>query len=417
MLVKEQGSSSGSKVVLEWTSGSNHGTQVSTFSNLNRIEYGEGRSHNPDGSSRWKACTHTWMVRSRLALSGEVRDAYGGYHSINWFYPGSMGVYQDKASRATARVKTATLAEMFHAAEYVMEGRMSQTLLPFTDLFQLCRKVEGLGPMDAVMTSLLAPFRTKPKNLSELVKKLAGADLAWKFGVKTLIDTMLQSLRIGAQVDAHLQRLTRIQNAQQRNFKVSVNDKFAGESGHTRSFLFNRFSVAAVEADYQVSALASTELHFKTSVRYDTSDAVRTRLVWDALGLSNIFSTAWDLVPLSFVVDWFVGVQKLASRLDSYYFHTVPLERMCELQDVWVTSTVKGLVTFSNIVPRNQYGYTTSLHPSNPPAWTLEVGRFTRYPADPVQTRAWLPTLEVGGKNLTLAQNLTGLELMVQRTF
>lgn len=415
MLVKEQGSQ-GRKETMHWTSGSNHGTRVATFSDLNRIEYEEGRSHNPDGSARWKACTHTWMVRNRMSLTGLVKDAYGGIHTCAWFYPGTMGVYQNKASQATARVKTATLAEMFHAAEYVMEGRLNQTLLPFTDLFQLCRKVDGLGPMDAVMTSLLAPFRTKPKNLSELVKKLAGADLAWKFGVKTLIDTIFQSLQIGARVDAHLKRLNRIQNSQQRNFKISVNDTFAGESGHDSALLFNRFGVAAVEADYQVSALASTELHFRTSVRYDTSDAVRTRLVWDALGLSNIFSTAWDLVPLSFVVDWFVGVQKLANRLDSYYFHTVPLERLCELQDVWVTQTVKGLITFSNFKARNQSGYSTSLT-SAPLPWVLEVGRFTRFPADAVQTRAWLPTLRVGGKNLTLAQNLTGLELMVQRTF
>lgn len=395
------------------------GSPVSSAANTtNTITYEEGPAHLRDGATNWKACNHYWALNpNRGFVSGRVwnsQDSRPPYGAV-WYLPGNTQYFQQKAQSATSRLKPKTDSEMLHEATYVMEGRLNQTLLPITDLIQLVRKVDGLGSGDALLTSLLAPFRTKPKNLSELIKKAAGADLARKFGVQTLWKTMTDALKQGAVVDNHLRRLERIQNSQQRNFKVSVLDRWSGESG-TADFGGSPWGHVLVRADYQVGSLAETSIHFRTSVRYDTSDALRTRLVWDSLGLSNIFSTAWDLMPLSFVVDWFVKVQEFANRLDSYYFHTVPLERMTELQDVWVTSTVKGFVKFNNFTARPRYQFRASIDDSSVEI-NLETGRFVRHPVNCGTTNAWLPSLRVGGSNLTLAQNLTGLELLVQRTF
>lgn len=391
---------------------------LTTATTTNTITYEEGPAHLRDGATNWKACTHYWAINpKRGSVTGKVWNSQDSRPPISavWYLPGSLQFYQSKAQSATSRVTPRTDSEMLHEAQYVMEGRLNQTLLPITDLIQLVKKVDGLSSGNALLTSLLAPFRTKPKNLSELIKKAAGADLARKFGVQTLWKTITDTIQQGAVVEKHLRRLERIQNSQQRNFKVSVLDRWSGESG-TGDFGGSPWGHILVRADYQVGSLAETSIHFRTSVRYDTSDALRTRLVWDALGLSNIFSTAWDLMPLSFVVDWFVRVQEFANRLDSYYFHTVPLERMTELQDVWVTSTVKGYVKFHNFTPRPRYQFRASI---DDPAIeiSLETGRFNRHPVDYGTTNAWLPSLRVGGSGLTLAQNLTGLELMVQRTF
>lgn len=393
---------------------------VTTCHTLNRIDYDDGPVYWPDHSSYWKSCEHVWTFpKNRCDLRGRVTNRQWWFRTVDveWLLPGGdISALQRRLTALTARVKPAVAAEMLHEAEYVMQGRLTQTMLPITDLIQLVRKVDGLGSVDALLTSLLAPFRAKPKTWSDLVKKVAGADLARKFGVQTLMNTITDALKTGAVIDKHLRKLERIQNSQQDNFKVSVNDRI-DDGSETVNFGGTLQGDTAVRAKVAYVGLATTSIHFRTSVRYDTSDALRTRLVWDALGLSNIFATAWDLMPLSFVVDWVVRVQEFAERLDSYYFHTVPLERMTELRDVWITSTVKAYAEYSAFKPVSlSYPYSVSL--KNPDtSFKFEVGRFRRYPVDPGTTSAWLPSLDIQGGNLTLAQNLTGLELMIQRSF
>lgn len=424
MIVKVEGSNSSrvlSREIIDYDGDSPTGRvskQYINIANTNRIEYEEGPAHDRTGATNWKSCTHTW-----LAARSPAPFEYDAWHTS---FPGTSKTYnvayyplgynslREMAASAYARVKPRTSAEMLHAAQYVMEGRLNQTLLPITDLVQLVRKVDGLGSIDALFTSILAPFRAKPKSFGDLVKKVSGADLARKFGFSTLWNTITDSLQIGKVVDNHLRKLERIQNSQQRNFKVSVTDNVIDRTGTTNvgSYRSNRSVIAA---DYTAGALCQTSIHFRTSVRYDTSDALRTRLAWDALGLSNIFSTAWDLMPLSFVIDWFVQVQRFAAQMDSYYFHTVPLERLTELQDVWITSTRKGYVDLDKF-----YGFTNGsnagrVHGS--PTYRIEYGEFRRYPVDNGAMSLWLPSLKVGGTSLTLAQNITGLELLVQRTF
>lgn len=393
---------------------------ITTVYRLNKIDYEDGPLYWSDHSAYWKSCVHTWDFPKTLCnLKGRIIDRSWspGTADVEWYLPsGDIRALQQKLSSLQARVTPASDAEMLHEAEYTMQGRLEQTLLPITDLIQLVRKVDGLGSADAILTSLLAPFRAKPKTWSDLVKKVAGADLARKFGIQTLMSTITDAIRYGAVIEKHLRKLERIQNSQQTNFKVSVNDEYVGGS-ETVNFGYSTQGRAAVTARATYVALATTSIHFRTSVRYDTSDALRTRLVWDALGLSNLFATAWDLMPLSFVVDWVVRVQDFAERLDGYYFHTVPLERMAELRDVWVTSTTKAYAEYSDFAPKEMgWPYACVLENSGT-SYKFEIGRFDRHPVLPTTTSAWLPSLKLSGGNLTLAQNITGLELMIQRSF
>lgn len=425
MITKQEGSTSTrvkARTVVYFVGGQPVGSSYSEYikiPNVNRIVYGEGAPYDRTGATNWKPCTHTWQ-----AARNPTPFVYDAWHTSypnttrtrNYaYYPEGYEAFRQMAASAIRQVKRPTAAEMLHAAQYAMEGRLNQTLLPITDLVQLVRKVDGLGSIDALFTSILAPFRAKPATFGDLVKKVSGADLARKFGFQTLWKTITDSLQVGKVVDNHLRRLKRIQNSQQRNFKVSVlsNVKTAEGTANVGSYHQNN---SVITADYEAGALCQTSIHFRTSVRYDTSDALRTRLAWDALGLSNIFSTAWDLMPLSFVIDWFVGVQRFAAQLDSFYFHTVPLERLTELQDVWITSTRKGFVDLKGFTGV-QNGKNKGSVVGAPSSYRIECGDFVRYPVDNGAMSLWLPSLKVGGTNLTLAQNITGLELLVQRTF
>lgn len=425
MIVKTEGSPKSrvkSRTVTYFVGAQPNGSSYSEYINIpnvNRIEYEEGSPHDRTGATNWKSCTHSWQ-----SAKGQAPFVYDAWHTDRpattrvrnvAYYPDGYNTFQQMAARAVRQVKRPTTAEMLHAAQYVMEGRLNQTLLPITDLVQLARKVDGLGSIDALFTSILAPFRAKPKSFGDLIKKISGADLARKFGFSTLWKTITDTLQVGKVVDNHLRRLERIQNSQQRNFKVSVSDTVETEHGTANVGSYHQNN-SVITADYVAGALCQTSIHFRTSVRYDTSDTLRTRLAWDALGLSNLFSTAWDLMPLSFVIDWFVGVQRFVARLESYYFHTVPLERLTELQDVWITSTRKGFVDLNRFKGvRNGKNEGSVVGPAQ--SYRIECGDFVRYPVDNGAMSLWLPSLKIGGTSLTLAQNITGLELLVQRTF
>jgi hypothetical protein len=315
------------------------------------------------------------------------------------------------------QVRPLTDAELFHEAEHKFAQHAFRTYLPLTDLVQLTRKVDGIGPIDSLFASLLAPFRGV-KNLAQLVKASAGADLAWKFAVKTTVASIFDCLEAGKRVDEQLKKLAARDENMQDNFVVTVNRSIPERLLSSGSWLAGNGSTSnCVKGDVYERVDNLTKLHFRCRTSRSTSDGRRTRLLWDSLGLTNLFTTAWDLAPLSFVVDWFVNVSKFTAELDNYYFHAQPLEKLTEIKDVWVTEHVKASRIYRNAHGVSKSGLTNTVEAGQEGDFALSALYFRRRPVEPTAARLWLPSLSVGGRGITLAQNITGLELLVQRTF
>lgn len=420
MIVKSEGASSTQRTI--WTrSGTNlgPGAGYATLNDLNRIEYDEGPPHNADGSARWKNCIHNWSLGSAgIVIVREYNNYSGLYDDYAHHLPAGV---QNLQSRYLGEWRSNPLpspSSIMGACEDTMSGRLETTALPITDLAQMSRAALGnrglMGELTGAFTDL---FSRKPKSLGDLVKKTASAHLAWKFGIVPLVHTLLSLISATNRVDKHLDKLRAINESDQLNFTVTMTpfdtSRIISENA---PYAYSSQSNRQVTCRQTLKTRTTIKAHFRTSVRYDTSDALRTRLLWDACGVTNLIGTVWDLVPWSFVIDWFVSVSDFCAQLDRYYFQAVPLERMGELRDVWYTATRSTKLVSDRFVATNAGidWRRVSLRASPTEAY-ISSGEFIRSRIDNPTLRTFLGEINVKGTSLTTSQKVTGLELLLQR--
>lgn len=146
----------------------------------------------------------------------------------------------------------------------------------------------------------------------------------------------------------------------------------------------------------------------------------RTRRVLHALGLdlSSMVDTLWELVPFSFVVDWFVdplGAWKLPSSYAR--LHRADISQL--------HYSYKDVIDFKAYYAAHwhmywKYGTPWIYQDADP--WELCSGKLDSSPGRTVRYRRWhgLPdwsafTSSLIGKGLSLNQGLSGLSLLIQR--
>lgn len=420
MVTKLQGSSS-SKVVYRQVE--NLGdypqniTNYGTIDDRNVITYDDGPQHNVDWTMRWKQCQHSWYCGREGVLSfrhawktGKVMRK-GQY---TFFMPESYQTMVQNLRRwesLTPPGDEALLATVVNE----MSGRLKGTELPITDVFQLYTSVKKHGnPAEELVKPFYDLFRRKPKNLRDLIKKVSGADLARKFGLVPLVKTLFSILNAAQVVDAHLKKLSARELSDQLNFSVTSTPYDVVHATGDAVFRDVGSSVRA-KASYIHRTRMTCKVFFRTTVDYDTSDSIHTKLLWDAYGVSNIFGTVWDVLPYSFVVDWFYNLGEVCAQMDNYLFHTSPLVRLGKLTDVWASIVRRTSYELSGFTAVQTSSTSRTEGFSPPEVMALSSGQFLRRPVASGNVGNFLQTLSVGGQPLTCAQTVTGLELLVQR--
>lgn len=418
MLTKSQGSSASSVVTRVVTARPGYSYPLEVTNTLkiddrNIITYDEGPMHNADWSMRWKKCQHTWYCGTSGVLTYR-------HHLDRWqgLYTHYVPEYFQQMAPQLRRWQSVSMPSDDALLANVVDefqGRLRGTELPLTDVYQLYSSVKKSGnPAKDLVQPFHDLFRRKPKNLRDLIKKVTGADLAWKFGLVPMVKTVFGILNAAHVVDAHLSKLNARELSNQLNFSVTATPH--DEVHATGSAIFTDVQgYTRVNASYTHRTRMTTKVYFRTTVDYDTSDSIRTKLLWDAYGISNIFGTVWDILPYSFVIDWFTNIGEVVDQMDTYLFHTSPLVRLGKLTDVWASITRRTSYEITNFKPvrSSNISYTSTMN--NPGLMTLSSGQYVRRPLSPGSVGSVLPNLTVGGQPLTCAQTVTGLELLVQR--
>jgi hypothetical protein len=140
------------------------------------------------------------------------------------------------------------------------------------------RQTIGLaGNLVANGLDLLHAFRKR--NLKEGSKALADAWLLFQYGIKPIVSDVIGVLKFKLPEVIHI--------------------KSKGESSVT-----NGYSTIPGWAFCQIDG--SYRLGCNTSIAYAVDDPSLAALA--SFGLLNPFELAWELIPFSFVVDWFVNV-------------------------------------------------------------------------------------------------------------
>lgn len=144
-----------------------------------------------------------------------------------------------------------------------------------------------------------------PKNAGELLDTGISADLTWKFAIKPLISDVNRVMELSKKAEQLMQKLATSETFPVRGrFSQSTNQSktVIPSSGAQKASMNLRGTHTCV-----AWAMIETSAHMDTSF-YEALRAVA--------GIRFQWRTVWELVPLSFVVDWFVKVGNLVSYLD-----------------------------------------------------------------------------------------------------
>jgi len=160
-------------------------------------------------------------------------------------------------------------------------------------------------------------FRVNPKSTASGIKRALSATsngfLAYNFGVKPLVSDIAS---IGASYDLYHASLQKGAGTTQESFKKS------SRAYSTEYAVPEALWPAAGEANGVIGKLTSREAisRLTAEVKVKQSDVSSTYLSYlkGHLKLTDLVGLGWELIPFSFVADWFLHIDKRIATSQSY---------------------------------------------------------------------------------------------------
>lgn len=142
-------------------------------------------------------------------------------------------------------------------------------------------------------------------------------------------------------------------------------------------------------------------------IRTDINESSRWRAYAEYFGLNKVVGTAWELIPFSFVVDWFTNSQEAINSLTR-----IPLGESPFMNITSIGHSYKNVALYDyQIIPGYDLTYALpNMEPSSPfPCFSYAITDYTRLPGFP--DTSWFANLS----NLGLFHAVTGGELLIQK--
>jgi len=151
----------------------------------------------------------------------------------------------------------------------------------------------------------------KLRSLSWSLRDLASLNLGFNFGVLPLADDVGNWATKLFQLQQHLNWYRTLSTGKSVWVRARTNTV---ESDERTNYSFGSTPRWTVKRGYYNSATGT--LHARVRVTAKSGSAYYNALLAQTLGLNVPMQIAWDLVPFSFVVDWFLPIGKVISRVE-----------------------------------------------------------------------------------------------------
>jgi hypothetical protein len=187
------------------------------------------------------------------------------------------------------------------------------------------------------------------KNVSDVVTSLIGVNLEWQFGWKPFIRDIQKATAAFDKIHhlhAKLEKGTRVFGKADDSNSITVTDAIV-EGG------YNSLQVRCTgTTNTKKTVTSSIVRRIKSDKIGGDKKGLLLPLIYDLFGLKPSLSKAWELVPLSFVVDW---VYPVGQVLETWEGMSVP-------QSDWIESfggleSVNTVTEFTGIVSVRQGNY------------------------------------------------------------
>jgi len=231
-------------------------------------------------------------------------------------------------------------------------------------------------------------------------KDLIDLHLSYKFGVKPAIDDLKDMFSAHSEVEGRLAYLSKHRG---QYVPIRASRKLPA------SFSPGSFPPTG---DLEFSSVLQ-ECYTKAvifglgKVRNDIHEASRWRAYTEYFGLNKVIGLGWELVPFSFVVDWFTNSQEVVNKLTR-----IPLGESPFMNLACIGHSYKNVSTFDYVCnPGFDHALSMSLvSPDSPfPICSYSISDYTRQSGFP--NTSLFDSLS----NFGLFQGVTGSELLLQK--
>jgi len=173
--------------------------------------------------------------------------------------------------------------------------------------------------------------------LRDLTKRSASAWLEWRYGWSNLVADTIAIASVMDEAIAHREFLLKYVGKDRPIHAREVVEKVVDVPYHNSTYLSYMPLVEMIPRNFRIKRTAT----FGCAVLNQSYGNVfeLPALIKQRLGVNKIAEAVWDLVPFSFVVDWFVNVQKIMgidptlwARHDIRYLgHSLKLESCIDI--------------------------------------------------------------------------------------
>ena len=223
-----------------------------------------------------------------------------------------------------------------------------------------------LASLKTLVPSLLAGVKSVVKNKlgRKSARELAGSHLAYEFGLAPLISDFASMFAIREkvanrirQLEARNGRSTRlVKRVPASVLRVPISSTFSSYPGHT-----------IMEKGEWIGTISGA-VQATVNSFFVNDNSAQCKLWSSALGLSTPLQNIWELVPFSFVIDWFIPIGNTFQRVeDKLGQHSTV--RSCQLSNFMYSEKIEAR---SNSVLKCTAAATY-------PAWVGVTGAATRW--------------------------------------
>lgn len=350
---------------------------------MDRISYDVGPQYSR-GRLNWKRCTHETKLEKPL----DVTTKYYQSNTGSWFtfrcppppYP----------SAPVPQLKQSTIDEATQKVVSQFDLNCKDGVLLYSGILQAVPLVGGcfkfVSIMNRIARKFTRNFRKQP--FTTVVKTAISLDFIDRFVVSPTIDDARKFL------DSHNYVVRVMNTLSERNQEpVALSSVAQSEDYRSSGSLLTNtwgWDNARYEGTWLNSSGTQYGLHTLCKLDYDAGSVSPLKLWAARVGITSPLDSVWDLVPFSFVVDYFSRAGDFISALSEEMSSQDGLRgRLGKVYDQWYTAKRYSTYTYDIQSCKLNYGRGEIFFPG-PHKLTAGQVTFDRYPVSFAQLNSGL---------------------------
>lgn len=260
-----------------------------------------------DGRSNWKQCYHSWVkAPDLLRWSGLI---WGKNYSYEW----AARAATPAASAVPSLDSLPSLKDLMANFYDQVDLNCSDAVLLYSGILQAVPLVggalKGVSLLNNAARKLSRSFRKQP--FTTVVKSLISADFIDRFVVSPTIDDM----RKFADATDYVVRVMNTAATRNAELATAFESKLTNVTKRSSTTWSGNQGASSWQIRTDNESTASGTLKVLAKVTYDQS-AISPIKLWAArVGLTRPLDSVWDLVPFSFVIDYFTRAGDFISHV------------------------------------------------------------------------------------------------------